>query len=200
MKKRKNNNNIFYLTLVLIFFISISLLSISTTTSLSSDTFEKKEFSEYPVIKHPIIEDIRAEVQVKVDVKRKEREKAEKIRKAEVLLENYQSPFKGLSEIIIRRAEECGGDWRVLMGIAGNESGFGRIPYRLYNPFGYLNNTTYSGWEEALEVLSCRIATRFLKPCNNDLRCIIATYGGPDTDKERWILNIQFFINRLNKI
>lgn len=115
----------------------------------------------------------------------------------EAILARYNSPMQGYGHIIASKAYECGGDFRVLTAIAGNESGFGRIPYKLYNPYGYLDGVQYSGWEESLNFLSCVISRRFLKPCNNDLVCIISTYGGPDTDKERWVRNIQFFINQI---
>ncbi len=112
-------------------------------------------------------------------------------------LQQRNSPLAPYSDIMVRRADECGGDWRTLVAIAGNESGLGRINYKLYNPFGYLDGVQYSGYEEALTFLSCRISQRFLAPCNNNLVCIINRYGGSDTNKEKWIQNVQWFINQL---
>lgn len=109
----------------------------------------------------------------------------------------YNSPFQGLGFIIVDAAARCGGDYKTLLAIAGNESGFGRIPYKLYNPFGYLNGVTYSGWEEALDFLSCRISQQYIAPCNNDLYCIVKNYAGPTDDKERWVYNINWFRNQI---
>lgn len=124
-------------------------------------------------------------------------ERQNKVDRANNLFRKYGSVMTGYGEIIVRKAEECGGDFRVLIGIAGNESGLGRIPYKLYNPYGYLDGRQYAGWNESLEFLSCVISQRFLQPCNNDLYCIINKYGGPETDKDKWVQNVQFFMNQI---
>lgn len=102
------------------------------------------------------------------------------------------APYAGL---IYDQVKLCGGDYRVLIAIAGNESNFGKVNYKLYNPFGYLNGVQYATYEEALKILSCKISQEYLVPCNNDLNCIISRYGGLDTNKEQWVKNIQYFIN-----
>lgn len=117
--------------------------------------------------------------------------------KVRALLERYNSPMIGYERIIVEQADRCGGDYRLLTAIAGNESGFGNVPYRLYNPYGYLNNVTYSGWEEALTFLSCKISEQHLAPCNNEVACVITRYGGPDTDTDLWIRNINWFISQV---
>jgi len=119
------------------------------------------------------------------------------VARAEAILSKYSSPFSGLGYILVQKTEECGGDFRVLLAIAGNESGFGRIPYKSYNPFGYLNGVQYSGWEESLSVLSCKIAQQYLVPCNNSPECIVRKYAGPSDDKDKWVRNINWFINQI---
>ena len=79
-----------------------------------------------------------------------QKEKEIRIQKVENIFAKYNSPMKGYGYIIVEQAEACGGDYRILTAIAGNESGFGRVPYKLYNPFGYLDGRQYSGWEESL--------------------------------------------------
>ncbi len=119
------------------------------------------------------------------------------INSVEALFARYNSPMSGYAELIIKRAVECGGDYRIIIAIAGNESGFGRIPYKLYNPYGYLDGVQYSGWEESLYIITCKVSAGFLAPCNQDLNCIINKYGGHDTDKPKWVRNIQYFMNQL---
>ncbi|GAB4285439.1 MAG: hypothetical protein Kow0081_3260 [Candidatus Dojkabacteria bacterium] len=121
----------------------------------------------------------------------------DRIAKVKRFFESYGAKITGYEEIIVRKAHECGGDYRVLVGIAGNESGLGRIPYKLYNPYGYLNNTQYSSWEESLSILSCEISQRFLAPCNNDLYCIIRKYGGAETNQTKWIQNVTWFMSQV---
>jgi hypothetical protein len=127
----------------------------------------------------------------------KEQKISEAIVSVEALFDAYNSPMAGLGETIVRRADECGGDYKLLVAIAGNESGFGRIPYKLYNPFGYLDGVQYSSWYEAVNYLSCKISVQHLAPCNNDVACVVVRYGGSDTDREKWIRNIQWFMNQL---
>ncbi len=125
------------------------------------------------------------------------KEKDAKVAKIEALFKRYNSPMQGYGELIYDRAAQCGGDYRVLIGIAGNESGLGRKPLKKYNPFGYLDGVQYSGWFESLNFLSCKIAQKFLKPCSNNLTCIVNKYGGSDTPKERWVNNVTYFVNQL---
>lgn len=124
-----------------------------------------------------------------------EQREQEEINSIQQTLEQRGSPLAPYAGVIYKQAQACGGDYRVLLGIAGNESNLGQVNYKLYNPYGYLNGVQYASYEEALTILSCEISQLFLAPCNNDLSCIIASYGGPDTDQEKWIRDAQFFIN-----
>lgn len=127
----------------------------------------------------------------------KEKEIKINIAKVENFFQNYKASIKGYGDIIVRKAYECGGDYKILVGIAGNESGLGRIPYKKYNPYGFLNGVEYSSWEEALSTLSCEISKKFIAPCNADLYCIIKRYGGPETDQEHWIRSVSWFISQV---
>lgn len=136
----------------------------------------------------------------KLEVLREKELEAELQRRASdvrSLFERYNSPMIGYEYLIVSRAYECGGDYKLLVAIAGNESGFGRVPYKLYNPFGYLDGVQYSGWEESLNYLSCKISEQHLAPCNNNVACVVESYGGSDTNKPKWISNITWFMNQL---
>lgn len=168
---------------------------------VKAEILSRRDFSYVNFIPHDLVVRTVFEEQEKERLAKDEAERKrifqENVAKAETLLATYNSPMQGYGEIIVRRANECGGDYRILLGIAGNESGLGRIPYKLYNPFGYLDGVQYSGWAESLEYLSCRISERFIAPCAGDLTCIINKYGGPDTDKEKWIRNVTWFMNQI---
>ena len=203
-KKMNKKKKYFVLTL---FIFNLIIPGILITTSVHSlNNFEDTVYSKKMEISqnfeaHPETKEKIAILNNEIIAKREELERAKEyennIQRAEAILEKYKSPFKGLGEIIVRRAEECGGDFRTLLAIAGNESGFGRIPYKLYNPFGYLDGKQYSGWNESLEFLSCVISQRFIAPCKNDIECIVRTYGGSDTDKPKWVYNINWFRNQI---
>lgn len=120
-----------------------------------------------------------------------------KIDKAEALFRDYGSNLVGYGHIIVDQASACGGDWRILIGIAGSESGLGRINYKLYNPFGYLDGVQYANYTEALTILSCKISTQHLAPCGQDLYCLARRYAGPSDDLEHFVSKIRYFVNRL---
>lgn len=173
-------------------------------TSFTKDQLNQAEAKTYSLRNEAgssvILPEIRQEIETKRFQKISEIEEqvlAEKTAKIEALLARYNSPMAGLGRLMINRSTECGGDYKIVVAIAGNESGFGRIPYKLYNPFGYLDGVQYAGFEDAVNQISCKISKEFLKPCNNNLECVIRTYGGPDTDKPKWISNITFFMNQL---
>ncbi|MEO6728354.1 MAG: hypothetical protein ABIM99_00370 [Candidatus Dojkabacteria bacterium] len=132
-------------------------------------------------------------------IKREEAAKKEAdIREWTAKVENYfrayGSPLAGYGEIIVRKAVECGGNYKILIGIAGNESGLGKVPYKKYNPYGYLDGITYTGWNESLNKLSCVISQRFIAPCKEDLYCIIRKYAGPGDNQDLWVRNVSYFM------
>lgn len=122
-----------------------------------------------------------------------ERVRARIIDRMEQIFVNYGGYMSGLADNLYDNAVACGGDPALLFAIAGNESGFGRIPYKLYNPFGYLDGRQYASWEESINYLSCKISTQHLAPCGNEVNCVINRYGGSDTNKEQWVRNINWF-------
>lgn len=110
---------------------------------------------------------------------------------------SYGSPMAPYVEILVDQSYACGGNYRVLVGIAGSESGLGKKPYKLYNPFGYLNNKQYSSWEEALTELSCKISQQHISKCGEDLSCLVKRYAGPGDDQNLFISKVQWFMNQV---
>lgn len=127
----------------------------------------------------------------------KERERVAAINRVESFFQAYGSPLVGYGWIIVDKAIECGGDYRLLVGIAGSESGLGKIMYKKYNPYGYLNNVTYSSQKEALEILSCRVSQEHLAVCNQDLDCIARRYAGPGDDLEHFKAKVRWFAGQV---
>ncbi len=144
-----------------------------------------------------IVEEIKVQMQADLEVRKQEALIQQQIAKVRSFFQSYGAVMQGYEELLVRRSHECGGDYRVIVGIAGNESGLGRIPYKLYNPFGYLDGMQYGSWEESLHKLVCVISQRFIAPCQSDLQCIINKYGGPGDDQQRWINNVSWFMRQV---
>lgn len=119
------------------------------------------------------------------------------INRVQAFMRSYGSPLVEYAPIIVDQAQACGGNYRILVGIAGSESGLGRINYKLYNPYGYLNGVQYSGFEEALTVLSCRISQQFLSVCKDDLWCLVKRYAGPQDDPQLFVSKVAWFASQV---
>ncbi len=109
----------------------------------------------------------------------------------------YGSNMEPYAEILVDQSIACGGDYRILIGIAGSESGLGRSNYKLYNPFGYLDGVQYGSYEEALTILSCKISTQHISKCGTDIYCLAKRYSGPDTDINLFVSKVTWFANQV---
>jgi len=121
-------------------------------------------------------------------------EHSEKIRR---FFEIYKAKMIGTEKLIVKTALECQGDYRIIVGIAGIESGLGRSPVGGYNPFGYLDGKYYNSFEEAIRIIGCDISQRFIKPCEGNLDCIVKRYGVPPEYREHWKKNVDWFMNQV---
>lgn len=106
--------------------------------------------------------------------------------------------LQGQVTTIVDNAERCGGDYRLLVGIAGSESGLGRIMYKDYNPFGYINGVQYSNLDEAMEFLTCQISRQHLAVCGSNLDCLAQRYGGPETDLAHFKSKVLWFARQVD--
>lgn len=164
------------------------------------DLKPQQKYAIGDTVKFQPIFEVTSEVQALYEAKKSEIQQREfeiNVAKAEAMLKRYDSPMQGLGHIIVQKADECGGDFKILLAIAGNESLFGRVPVKKYNPYGYLDGVQYASFEDALTKISCYISQRFIAKCNKDITCIVKTYAGPADDKQRWVFNINWFIKQV---
>lgn len=127
--------------------------------------------------------------QVAVNVLPEDVVRSEQVRKARDFLAKRNSPMAPYAEIIVDRARECGGDYRILLAIADAESGSGRKPYLKYNPYGYLNKVRYSSWQSALTDLSCKISKQYIQVYGTDFWRMAKRYTG-QAEPTSWVAKI----------
>ncbi len=127
-----------------------------------------------------------------------EARRQDQISRVKRLFNSYGSPLVGYEELIVDRSEECGADFKVIVGIAGSESGLGKINYKRYNPFGYLDGVQYPDQETALYELICKISANHLSFCGSDLQCLVNRYAGPGDNANHFVSKVQWFINQLS--
>jgi hypothetical protein len=81
------------------------------------------------------------------------------------------------ADIIIETSMRSGVDYKIIVAISGQESGFCKANYKKYNCFGYLNDVQYSGFEEALHTLIPKIANQYVKVYGTDFYAFAKAYG-----------------------
>lgn len=193
MKKFTKNTSLI-IPFGIVFFILMSILPLHLQAYSAREATNPEQL--HPVTLE-VIEDIKAQNAIDIESKKTEVVLQQQIAKVQSFFQSYGAVLQGYEELIVRRSHECGGDYRVIIGIAGNESGLGRIPYKTYNPFGYLDGMQYGSWEESLHKLVCVISQRFITPCQSDLQCIINKYGGPGDNHQQWINNVGWFVRQV---
>ncbi len=196
----------FTLTLLVAFLFSyITFLDFQGWVQVNEATLPLPAFtSESPVAKskiEPVATSLRQRsienlVEYKEYVIKTRRQR--QIDKVENFFDQYGSPLMGYGYIIVDKAEECGGDYRVLIGIAGSESGLGRINYKLYNPYGYLDGVQYPDQKTALEILSCKVSQQHISVCGTNLTCLGNRYAGPSDDLDHFISKVAWFMKQVS--
>jgi hypothetical protein len=127
-----------------------------------------------------------------------ESRRQKQIQKVRRFFKQYGAPLKGYEEIFVDKSEKCGGDYRVLVGIAGSESGLGRHNYKLYNPFGYLDGVQYPNQKKALEILACKVSEQHISKCGTDLYCLGRRYAGPKDDLDHFVSKVRWFMEQVS--
>lgn len=131
--------------------------------------------------------------EIKMEQERLRRERQVKIDRLAGYLRKVNSPMADYANIIIEEAESCNANYKIIVAIAGNESGYGRVPYKSYNPYGYLNKAQYSGWDTSLADLTCKVAKYTNK--YTDLYILGKVYGAHNV--EQWAKNISWHLSQI---
>lgn len=119
------------------------------------------------------------------------------IARVTAFMQSYGSQLVPYAAIMVDQAKACGGSYKILVGIAGSESGLGRINVKKYNPFGYLDGVQYASFEEAITKLSCRISQQHLSKCGDDIYCLGRRYAGPSDDLQHFVSKVAWFASQV---
>jgi len=135
-----------------------------------------------------IVQEITAEELAQLEAERVAKETKEK----KVMdLKNYligvgNEGFANSSKSILEASERCGVDYKLVVSIAGYESGYGKKPVKKYNPFGWLNGVQYGSWDEAVSDIICDFGSMYSAKGLHDPHQIVQIYVGGNGDKENW--------------
>ncbi|GAI07781.1 unnamed protein product, partial [marine sediment metagenome] len=97
-------------------------------------------------------------------------------------LESYRSPLAPYANYILEISEKYGLDWRLLTGISGNESLFGRvIPYESHNAWGWgihsRGSLKFSSWEEGIEKVAQGLKKNYIDIGLTNIDLIMTKYA-----------------------
>jgi len=120
-------------------------------------------------------------------------------------LESYRSPLAPYADYILETSEKYGLDWRLLVGIAGNESLFGRvIPYESYNAWGWgihsRGTLKFSSWEEGIDRVARGLKENYIDQGLTTIDLIMTKYAPVSVaNGYPWADNVRFFMERLEQ-
>jgi len=97
-------------------------------------------------------------------------------------LKSQGSPIAtyNLAELLINTSNASGIDYKLIVAIAGTESGFCRVNYMGYNCFGYLNSVHYSSFDSAIRNLIPLISQNYIRKFGTNFKAFAAAYGYQD--------------------
>jgi hypothetical protein len=115
-------------------------------------------------------------------------------------LDSYRSPLVPYADYLVATSDKYGLDWRLLVGIAGNESLFGRvIPENSYNAWGWgihsLGTCRFRSWKHGIEEVAKGLKRNYIDQGLTTIDLIMTKYapvsvanGYPWADKVRWFM------------
>lgn len=114
-------------------------------------------------------------------------------------LEQKDSPLVGLGMEFWGRGRQYNVDPRLLVAIAGNETGFGRILTSRYNPFNWFYrgmwDSHFESWPEAIEAVARGIRRHYLDEGRTTVATLGAKYGPIGAANDPLNLNVNFIPN-----
>lgn len=154
--------------------IEPSVLGTSTSNLEAEFNAKKSEVDKF-------YQDLSKKIQLQ---KQKAAEREGKIQKLAKYLKAQGSPLGNpkFAKLIIELSEQSGVDYKIIMAIAGEESGFCIAPYYIngknsHNCFGYLNGKSYASYEEAFSRLVPQIAKQYVKKYGTNFLALAKAYG-----------------------
>lgn len=120
-------------------------------------------------------------------------------------LESYNSPLAPYTDSILQTSEKYDLDWRLLVGIAGNESLFGRVvPWNSHNAWGWgvhsRGTLKFSSWEEGIETVARGIKEKYIDQGLTTIDLIMTKYAPISVQNGYpWADNVRFFMERLEE-
>lgn len=109
---------------------------------------------------------------------RKAKEREDKIQRLLAYLKKKGSPAATyeIATIVIDKSAANGADWRVVMAIAGAESGFCKQSF-WHNCFGYLNGVKYPSYAAAFTDLVPKVSRQYAARYGWDFAALAKAYG-----------------------
>ncbi len=123
-------------------------------------------------------------------------EKAKSV-EAFILSKNGSPMFASEAQTMIDKGNECGVDYKLMIAIAGYESGYGRKPIKKYNPYGWKNGKTYTTFKDAISEITCQFGNKYIKKGLDTVKEISNIYLGKDGNHDSWIKNVTYIRNQV---
>jgi hypothetical protein len=120
-------------------------------------------------------------------------------------LAKYSSPMYGSGRAFVTSADKFGIDWRLLPGIAFQESSLGKkIPTGSYNPFGWgvyqgkVKGASFRSWDHAIEVVAGGIRTDYFNRGYDNVEELASRYTSGQS-ASAWIFAVSQAMEELSE-
>lgn len=114
-------------------------------------------------------------------------------------LKGKKSPLAGFGSIFVATGKKYGVDPRLVVGISGAESSFGKYIYGANNAWGWGPGIPFGSWEEAIATVTRGLKTGYLDQGLKTLPQIAAKYApaSAGNDVSTWVSNVASFMKEL---
>lgn len=117
----------------------------------------------------------------------------------ETVLNKYKSPLTPYASFYVKYADENDLDWKLLPGIAGLESTFGRFMIDgTYNAYGWGSGQIYfKDWEDGIKTINQALRENYKEKWGAET---VAEIGPIYAESPTWSSRVSYFMDEINDV
>ena len=114
-------------------------------------------------------------------------------------LKSKGSPLSGMGQTFVATGKKYGVDPRLVVGISGAESSFGKHLFAPYNAWGWMSGDSYGSWQQSINAVTKGLASGYISQGLTTPATIVGKYapGSAGNDEGTWSSNVATFMREL---
>ena len=125
---------------------------------------------------------------------------ADEVAQIDALLKKRGSPMAGLGNVFAAAGRKYGVDPRLVVGISGIESTFGKYTSGAHNAWGWnRGKSSFGSWEEAISHVTKGLADGYIRQGRTTPAAIVSKYapGSDGNDEQGWASAVSSFVKEM---